>query len=326
MKGHVLITGGSGFLGKRLGRSLNELGYQVTLAARNHRQLLKAQAFSKCDIMPMDVFDRDSIRRAFLQVKPDVVIHGAATKFVDLAEKEPLECCDINVTGSANVAKEAIACGVSLVLGIGTDKASPPIMNTYGLTKALMEKMFCGLNHQQLGSRFLTVRYGNVAWSTGSVLPIWRKMIENEGVLRTCGPEMYRFFFTVEEAVALVLYALKHAEKETGIIISKRMKAAKMMRVAQNMHDKIEILPPRPGDCEEELLIGTPELHITTEFIDPDDGNIYYFIRPNQLPQSDEIIGTPISEKLTSRNTDQLDDAEITTILNAVPEEELDHF
>src|SRR5262249_33157336 len=124
----------------------------------------------------------------------------AATKFVDLAEKLPLECVDVNVLGSENVARVSMEYEVQTVIGISTDKATPPVRNTYGLTKALMERVFCGLDGKTK-TRFLCVRYGNVAWSTGSVLPIWKKMHEETGVIGTTGPDMRRFFFTVDEAV-----------------------------------------------------------------------------------------------------------------------------
>ena len=109
--------------------------------------------------MPTDVSRMDSLRDVVAAVRPTIIIHAAATKFVDLAERLPLECVDINVVGSANVARVAIDKGVPLVLGISTDKASPPIRNTYGLSKAIMEKTFCALDGTA-GTHFVCVRYG----------------------------------------------------------------------------------------------------------------------------------------------------------------------
>ncbi|MCX5751407.1 MAG: SDR family NAD(P)-dependent oxidoreductase [Candidatus Saganbacteria bacterium] len=327
----ILITGGSGFLGKRLGKKLREMGNSVLLTARNHRQLLVAKNFSGCDVMPVDVTDRDSIKRALKMFQPEVIIHCAATKFVDLAEKDPLECCDINIVGTMNIAKEAIANGVKLVLGISTDKAAPPVKNIYGMSKAVLERLFCGLDQQKLGTKFIVVRYGNVVWSTGSVLPIWRKMIKKEGVLRTSGPDMFRFFFTVDEAVDLVLYALQYASMETGLIISKRMKAAQMIRVAKIMCENIEYLPLRPGDREAEYLIGELELPYTTQCLNSSDGNIYYYLRPNVKKENDSYSNgelLPDTERgvkniLTSMNTNQMTDDEIRALIFNVPEEEL---
>src|SRR5262249_54012765 len=156
-----------------------------------------------------------------------IIIHAAATKFVDLAEKEPMECVDVNVVGSQNVARVAVDRSVDTVIGISTDKASPPVRNTYGLSKALMERLFCSMD-SKTDTQFVCVRYGNVAWSTGSVLPIWKAMHETSGVIRTTGPEMRRFFFTVDEAVSLVLTAMQHVKELRGKVLSRRMKAARI--------------------------------------------------------------------------------------------------
>jgi FlaA1/EpsC-like NDP-sugar epimerase len=327
----ILVTGGSGFLGKRLGKILREKGNEVFLGARNHKQLLLAQKFSGCETFPLDVVDRDSIKRTLKTLQPDVIIHAAATKFVDYAEKDPMECCDINILGTMNVAKEAVANNIKLVLGISTDKACPPIRNIYGMSKAVMEKLFCGMDKQNLGPHFISVRYGNVVWSTGSVLPEWRKMVKKNNILRTSGPEMYRFFFTVDEAVDLVLFALRYSKKETGLVIGKRMKAAKMIRIAKAMCDNIEYLPQRPGDREAEYLIGETEIPYTSQYMDSHDGNLYFFFRPNvqkDLPvPGDELnpdIETKVKEPLSSVNTEQLTDDEISKLVTNVPEEELE--
>ena len=326
----VLVTGGSGFLGKRLGKTLRENGNDVFLGARNHKQLLLAQKYSGCETLPLDVVDRDSVRRTLKTLQPDIIIHAAATKFVDYAEKDPMECCDINILGTMNVAKEAIANNTKLVLGISTDKACPPIRNIYGMSKAVMEKLFCGMDKQNLGPHFICVRYGNVAWSTGSVLPEWRKTVKKDKILRTSGPDMYRFFFTVSEAVDLVMFALEYAAKETGLVIGKRMKAAKMIRIAKMMCDKIEYLPRRPGDREAEYLIGETEIPYTSQYLDSRDNNLYFFFRPNmqkELPApGDKLtpdIETKAKEPLSSINTEQLSDSEIETLLSSIPEEEL---
>jgi FlaA1/EpsC-like NDP-sugar epimerase len=95
-----------------------------------------------------------------------------------------MEAIDINVIGSQHVARVAMELGVETVIGISTDKASPPVRNTYALTKALMERMFCSLNGKT-ATKFVCVRFGNLAWSTGSVLPIWKRMIDQSGVIGT---------------------------------------------------------------------------------------------------------------------------------------------
>lgn len=166
----ILITGGTGFLGRSLGIELqNE--HNVVLAGRNNKQNMMAHQETSCRVMPMGRHQhRVGQRDTCLEVRPHAVTHAAATKFVDLAEVMPMECVDVNVRGSQNVARVALEKGVETLIGISTDKTAPPVRNTYGLTKILMERMFCALNGKT-DTRLACVR-GSVAWSTGSVLPI----------------------------------------------------------------------------------------------------------------------------------------------------------
>ena len=166
----ILITGGSGFLGIHLANKLKKK-FKVTLAGRNNKQNFFATKKTICEVLPMDVSSIESVRDAINYAKPNIIIHAAATKFVDLSEKYPLECIDINITGSTNIARVAIDKKIESVIGISTDKASPPIRNIYGMSKSLMEKIFVSLSDTHK-TKFSCVRYGNVAWSTGSVLPV----------------------------------------------------------------------------------------------------------------------------------------------------------
>jgi FlaA1/EpsC-like NDP-sugar epimerase len=313
----LLITGGTGFLGKRLGLKLKDR-YEVVLTGRNNKQNFQAQKFSGCRIAPLDISNIESVRDAFTEFKPDIVIHAAATKFVDLAEKFPMECVDVNVTGSQNVARVAVEKGVGIVIAISTDKAAPPVRNTYGLSKALMERIFCSMDGKST-TRFTAVRYGNVAWSTGSVLTIWKKMLEEKGVMGTTGPEMRRFFFTVDEAVNLVVAALDNIDLVHGKVLSRKMKAAKMeeilkiwAKISGGRYEKIE---GRPGERDDEYLIGDLELPYTREIVLNDI--VHYLISFN------EKVENPVAFGLSSANTERLSEAEITHIIQNPPVEEL---
>jgi UDP-N-acetylglucosamine 4,6-dehydratase len=314
----ILVTGGNGFLGKRLGLELRKLGHQVTLASRNNKQNFLAKEFSGCNVLPMDVSSIESVRDAVIQEMPDVIIHAAATKFVDLAEKQPMETIDINVTGSQNVARIAIERGVKLVIGISTDKSSPPVRNIYGMTKSLMERLF-SLMEGKSDTHFVSVRYGNVAWSTGSVLGIWKKMLKKQGFIGTTGPEMFRYFFTVDEAVSLVLTALKNESELHGKVLSRYMKAAQLEDIIRvwtkqegATYEKIE---GRPGERLEEFLIGESELEYTEERIY--DGIRHYVLSFNEKSEK------PLTEVLSSRTAEKLTDDEIRAIINNPPFEEL---
>ena len=313
----IVITGGTGFLGKRLGLRLKDR-YNVILAGRNNKQNMGAGNFTGCKTAPLDVSNIESVRDVFAEFKPQVVIHAAATKFVDLAEKFPMECVDVNVLGSQNVARVAMQTGVKTVIGISTDKAAPPVRNTYGLSKALMERMYCSLNGKS-DTRFACVRYGNVAWSTGSVLPIWKKMHEETGVIGTTGPEMRRFFFTVDEAVELVLTAMEDIESVQGKVLSRKMKAAQIEDIlkiwVQHKGGRYEKIEGRPGERDDEFLIGDLELPYTEEVMY--NNIIHYLISFNQK------TNRPLSTGLSSANTERLSNEEILAILNNPPTEEL---
>ncbi|HEY0077445.1 MAG TPA: polysaccharide biosynthesis protein [Pyrinomonadaceae bacterium] len=317
MSSTILVTGGTGFLGKRLGLALKD-EHRVVLTGRNNKQNMLAQQFTGCEVLPMDVTNVEAVRDVFAEVKPQVVIHAAATKFVDLAERQPMECVDVNVLGSQNVARVAVEKEVETVIGISTDKATPPVRNTYGLSKALMERVFCSMNGKT-GTKFACVRYGNVAWSTGSVLPIWKKMHEQTGVIGTTGPEMRRFFFTVDEAVKLVRTALTHIEELQGRVLSRRMKAAQIRDVLelwiQHQGGRWERIEGRPGERNDEFLIGELELPYTSERFY--DDVLHYIITFN------EKVEQPLKVGLSSANTERLSEQEILDIINHPPVEEL---
>ncbi|KXK07290.1 MAG: polysaccharide biosynthesis protein CapD [Acidobacteria bacterium OLB17] len=306
----ILITGGTGFLGRNLAPALTG-AFRVVLTGRNNKQNNYAQAVTGCEVIPMDVANIEAVRDAFTEVRPDFVIHAAATKFVDLAEKQPMECIDVNVTGSQNVARVAVEKQVEVVLGISTDKAAPPVRNTYGLSKAIMERIFCSMN-SKAQTRFACVRYGNVAWSTGSVLPIWKQMHEKDGVIRSTGPEMRRFFFTVDEAVKLVLTALENIEAIQGKVLSRYMKAAQIADLLntwiENKGGSWERIEGRPGERNDEFLIGEIELPFTTELIY--DGITHYLISFN------EKVPKPLTVGLSSANTTRLSPSEMADLID----------
>jgi UDP-N-acetylglucosamine 4,6-dehydratase len=313
----VLITGGSGFLGRRLGKRLKELGHDVVLASRNNKNNFLAASFSGCRAIAMDVASMESVRDIFAQVQPEVVIHAAATKFVDVSEVQPMETIDVNVTGSQNVARVAIDKGVKIVIGISTDKAAPPVRNTYGLSKAIMERMFCSLDGRG-DTKFMCVRYGNVAWSTASVLTVWKKHLAQNGCIETTGPEMLRFFFTVDEAVDLVVRGLLHVDELHGCLLSRYMKAAQMQEIidawTRHVGATWRRIEGRPGERNEETLIGESELPFTREVFY--DGIKHYVINFNQKSER------PPEFCLSAGNTDRLSEEEILRIVNNPPADE----
>ncbi|MBI4349042.1 MAG: polysaccharide biosynthesis protein, partial [Elusimicrobia bacterium] len=205
-----------------------------------------------------------------------------------------------------------------VVLGISTDKAAPPVRNTYGLSKALMERLFCALD-SATGTRFACVRYGNVAWSTGSVLPIWKQMHERDGVIGTTGPEMRRFFFTVDEAVELVRAALEHIDDVGGGVLGRSMRSALIQDILDlwvaRRGGRWERIEGRPGERSDEFLIGELELPHTREV---DYGGIRHFVT-----RFNERAERPVSSVLSSANAERLSEAEMIALIEHPPVEEL---
>lgn len=313
----ILITGGTGFLGRRLALVLKK-SHTVVLTGRNNKYNQRAKEVTGCEVAPMDVASIDSVRDAVCEFQPDVIIHAAATKFVDLSEKFPMECIDVNVTGSQNVARIAVERGVKVVVGISTDKATPPVRNTYGLSKAIMERLFCSMDSKS-GTRFTCVRYGNVAWSTGSVLPAWKRMHEERGVIDTTGPHMRRFFFTVDEAVQLVMAAMANLEDVRGKVLSRQMKAAQIQDIldlwVREKGGSWRVVDGRPGERDDEFLIGDLELPYTRE--------VQYDEIPHYIISFNQKVPKPVVTGLSSANTARLSAEEISSLINNPPEEEL---
>ncbi len=313
MKKTMLITGGTGFLGKNLALFFKG-NYNVILGARNNKQNLQAKKITGCVAVPMDVTNIEAIRDVVNEFKPQIIIHAAATKFINLSEKYPMECVDVNIIGSQNVARVAVDKNIEIVIGISTDKAAPPVRNVYGMSKSIMERIFCSMNEKS-NTKFTCVRYGNIAWSTGSVLPIWDEMHKKTGVIGTTGPEMKRFFFTVDEAVDLIDTALNNIEDIKGKVLSRVMKSAKIENILrvwiENKGGKWEKLDTRPGERNDEFLVGEIELPFTVKKY---YNNIKHFIISfNQKAEK------PLDKVFSTKNAEKLNDDEILKLINNIP-------
>ena len=311
----ILITGGNGFLGQNLALKLKNK-YDVFLGSRNNKNNFKAQNNTKCNVLPLDVSNINSVRDVISEIKPNIVIHAAATKFVDLSEKYPMETVDINVVGSQNVCRVSIENNVDHVIGISTDKAAPPIRNIYGMSKGLMEKLFCLMNDKSQ-TKFSCVRYGNVAWSTGSVLTIWKRMFDETKVIGTTGPEMRRFIFTIDDAVSLVECAINNKETTSGKILSKKMKSAQMKDVldawVNHFGGKWEKIDGRPGERQDEFLIGEAELPFCEEILL--NGESYFLLNQNTK------VSNPVKNIFSSANSERLSEKELLNILTNKPKD-----
>ena len=311
----ILITGGSGFLGQHLAEQLRE-SHEVIISSRNQKQLLSATHHLGVESVPLDVSNYASTIEIFQRFKPEIVVHAAATKFVDLAEKYPNEAIDINIIGSQNVARAAMQTGVKYVVGISTDKAAAPIFNLYGMTKATMERLFSSLDNVA-GTRFSNVRYGNVAWSTGSVFPIWKKMLNEKNHIISTGPDMSRFFFSVSDAVTLVCAAIDNMELVSGKILSLPMKGTELRRILDVWTSLVgsawSLGDRRPGDRELEYLLSKHEGERTTRI--EISGKPYFLMDP----KSTSTIENSISSEFSSKSAEQFTDIELQELILKPP-------
>jgi len=231
-----------------------------------------------------DVRDRARVDAVMAGEQPQIVFHAAALKHVPLVEANPVEGVLTNVIGSRNVAEAARAIGVGLVVMISTDKAVDPA-SVMGATKRLAEGFCQALDLHEArrpagGTRFVTVRFGNVLGSTGSVVPLFTRQLAAGGPLTVTHPEVSRFFMTVREAVELVLEA-SAATPETGsgnargkifvLEMGEPVKivdlARQMMRIAGLRPDRdiaIAYTGLRPGEKLHEALFHADESPIPT--------------------------------------------------------------
>jgi len=175
-----------------------------------------------------------------------------------------------------------------------------------------MERNFCLLNGKTK-TKFANVRYGNVAWSTGSVLPIWKTMFEETGVIKSTGPEMRRFFFTVNDAVDLVITSIENIERIQGKILSREMKSCQIKDILDvwinNLGGKWEHIEGRPGERNDEYLVGETELDFCE--VEYYNGIKHFIISPNNK------VNSPMVEVFHSGNCEKLSSEEILNILQS---------
>jgi FlaA1/EpsC-like NDP-sugar epimerase len=216
----VLVTGAGGTIGGELCRQIAALEpgrlaladnsefalYEIDLELRERFPGLSPLAWLR------DMRERREIDEIMAAMRPDIVFHAAALKHVPLAEANPLEAVLTNVVGTRNLAESARGFGVSQLVMISTDKAVNPA-GVMGATKRLAESLCQALDLYEArrpaapGTRFVTVRFGNVLGSTGSVVPLFQRQLAAGGPLTVTHPEVSRYFMTVREAVELVLQA-----------------------------------------------------------------------------------------------------------------------
>lgn len=268
----VLITGGTGSLGKALTKRLLETEVDTIriFTREEHKQIQMRSEFNdeRLRFLIGDVREKERLGRALEDV--NIVIHTAALKDVPTAEYNPFEAVKTNVYGAQNLIEACFDNNVELAVAVGTDKAVSPF-NTYGATKLLMERLFVSANYYKGNHniKFMCVRYGNVLGSRGSLVPTFVHQIQNGKKITITDPNMTRFNITTNQAIDLILRALKNGIG--GEVFIPKLKAYKIgdmkdaifeLLKAKNQIDRI---PVRPGEKYHESLISKDEVRKTFE-------------------------------------------------------------
>lgn len=330
----ILITGGTGTFGRAFTRHLLEHGAQrVCIYSRGElaQSVMREEFAEHASRLRFFIGDvRDDARLETAMHGCTLVIHAAALKRVEVGEYNPVEMVQTNVDGTLNVIRAAWACTkrygnhrpVHAVL-LSSDKACAPV-NTYGATKLVAEKLFLGAGHMYgpAGPIFTVTRYGNVAGSQGSVIPIWRRAIAKGQPIEVRGESNTRFWMTLAEAVHLVQVAA--SIDMTGAMLVPDLPAYTLGSLADALH---------PGFLRHYTLLGPGEKHHESmisadeapEFFCPPMGDHFtlldgYYVRPGPT----EVAGwrantSPIHGALHSHQVRQLTVPEIQQRLEDIP-------
>jgi len=270
---NILITGGTGSFGRKYTDIILSKfkPNKIIIYSRDElKQYEMGQEFTDPCMRYFigDVRDRARLKEAMHEV--DFVIHAAALKHVPVAEYNPMECIKTNIDGAQNIIEAALACNVEKVIALSTDKAANPI-NLYGATKLASDKLFIAANNMvgHRRTRFSVVRYGNVTGSRGSVIPFFKKLLDEGATeLPITDEKMTRFLITLEDGVNFVL---KDFERMYGgEIFVPKIPSMYMTELAKAIAPNLphKIIGIRPGEKLHEIMCPADDSHLTLEFED----------------------------------------------------------
>jgi FlaA1/EpsC-like NDP-sugar epimerase len=327
----ILITGGTGSLGKVLVRRLlsgrdgdpakvivfsrdeakqhfMRLEYQHKAAATD--EIIYRNFQQKLEFRIGDVRDSHSVESVLRNV--DIVFNAAALKQVPTCEYFPYEAVRTNIEGPENIVRaiQKHDLPVETVVGISTDKACKPV-NAMGMTKAIQERVFIQANMRCPGTRFVCARYGNVLASRGSVIPLFHDQIRRGGPVTVTTSDMTRFLLSLEQAVDTVIAAVK--EGLPGETFIPRVPSALVTNVANALIAgravQVKITGIRPGEKVHEILVSEEEAHRTIE-----RGN--YYVIQSMLPEVyDSAAGDGSLQREYSSSDDVMDMPQTVALL-----------
>ena len=322
----ILITGGTGSWGNELVRQLiyNHNPKEIRIFSRGeHKQVEMRHKYFHAKNLRFIIGDvRDLLAVELAMSGVDMVFNLAALKHVPVCEENAWEAIQTNVYGVHNVIVAAMKHEIDVVVQVSTDKAVDPL-NLYGFTKGCAEKLITSANYspnKPMGTKFVCVRGGNVLSTTGSVVPLFKYLIQKYNKVTITDKNMSRYFMRVSHAIGLVLKAT--TDPIGGEIYVMKMHGVKITDLAETMigklgnnKTKIEYVGIRPGEKLYEVLVSKNESRRTIE-----DGE-FYVILPDELSHKklNKKYKNNVSmnlEEYTSRNTHQLDKKTILKLLN----------
>ena len=272
----VLVTGAGGSIGSELCRQIARVGPRL-LVMLDHaednlfqidREMVEERHFTSVESVLADCKEADRMLEVMQRFKPSVVFHAAAYKHVPLMESNPLEAVRNNAIATRITAETAAASRAERFVLVSTDKAVNP-QTVMGASKAMAEWIVEAAGQRHPHTRFVSVRFGNVLASSGSVVPIFRSQIERGGPVTVTHPEMTRYFMTIPEAVQLVIRAGDIGPGKGEVFVLDMGEPVRIVDLAHNMirlagfepetDIAIEFTGPRPGEKLHEELFGTSE-------------------------------------------------------------------
>ncbi len=323
----ILVTGGTGSFGQRFCRTVLNRYKPKKLIVFSRDELKQYEMANHPDFRDHDLIvryfigdvrDPSRLRMAFRGV--DYVIHAAALKQVPAAEYNPFECIRTNVYGAENVVTAAIHSNVKRVVALSTDKAASPI-NLYGASKLASDKIFtAAMNLVGAGDPlFCAVRYGNVLGSRGSVVPFFKKLIDEGATeLPITDPRMTRFWITLQQGVDFVLSSL--ALMQGGEIFVPKIPSMNVSELAESMAPGMpqKTVGIRPGEKLHEDIITEADartvLELPDRYVIRHDGRLATGYHPDEKPVPDDFRYS------SNINTNHLDGAQMGTLLTDLEE------
>ena len=272
----VLVTGAGGSIGSELVRQIARVRPKLLVILdhaednlfRIDREMVEERHFTRVESVLADCKEPERMLEVMQRFRPDVVFHAAAYKHVPLMEANPLEAIRNNAVATRVTAETAVASGCDRFVLISTDKAVHP-RTVMGASKAMAEWIVEAAGRKHPQTRFVTVRFGNVLASSGSVVPIFRSQIERGGPVTVTDPEMTRYFMTIPEAVQLVIRSGDLGGASGEVFVLEMGEPVKIVDLAHNMIRlagyepevgiAIEFVGARPGEKLHEELFNSDE-------------------------------------------------------------------